>query len=149
VLKTGMSTWKVQFVVPDGNLSRLMRFALGSSTGLPVGGSLAAIAMEKGVKLLHGGLPMPGRLAVDSTGLTFETSRLAVLISYDRPFAIHIPASEIVDARVPASFLNLDLASLGLRGALVVLRTTDGEYRIAAGFRAKRIAKAINAIRRQ
>jgi hypothetical protein len=143
-----MSTWQVQFVVPDGNLSRFMRFAVGRSAGLPVGGSLAAIGIEKGLKLVHGGLPMAGRLSVDSTGLTFETSQLAALIAYDHPFSICIPASDIVEARVPASFLNIDLASFGLREALIILMTTQGEFRISAGFRAKSIARAINAIRR-
>jgi hypothetical protein len=144
---TDMSIWKVQFVVPDGNLSRLMRFAVGSSSGLPIGGSLAAIGMEKGLKLIHGGLPMAGRLSVDSTGLTFETSKLAVLIAYDRPFFIRIPAIDILEARVPPSFLHIDLKSFGLKEALVILMTTQGEFRISAGFRAKAIARAINALR--
>ena len=140
------SSWTVDFVVPDANLSAIMRFAVGMSSGLHAGSNLAAIAVEKGAKLLYGGLPMNGTLTVDSGGVSFETSKLADLIAYDRPFSIRIPKAEILGAHVPASFLSMDLTSLGMRPALVVLQTTSGEFRMVAGFRAKRIAAAINDI---
>ncbi len=140
------SIWTVQFVVPEANLSGLMRFAVGATSGLHFGGSLAAAAAEKGLKLLYGGLPMEGKLTIDAGGLTFETGKLAQLIAYDRPFTIRIPKSDIVNARVPASFLHIDLTSFGLRPSLVILNTSGGEFRMVAGFRAKRIADAINRL---
>ena len=141
------SAWNVQFVVSEANYSKIMHFALGLSSGVRLGGGLVASALEKGVKLLYGGLPVDGRLTVDADGVEFESNKWGDLIAYDRPFAIRIPKSEIMEAEVPSSFLHLDLTSFGMRPALVILRTSQGEFKIVGGFRAKRIAAAINAAR--
>lgn len=127
--QSGTREWKVQFMVPEAEMSGLARYLSGAwmVSGGDVPGSAGQVGslMEGGMRLLYNGLPISGLLTADREGVRFEPSESFFEdIFYSNRPSLFVPRTDIVAVRPSASFLGI---SLSLRVPAVVITTTNGK----------------------
>jgi hypothetical protein len=144
--------WKVQFMVPEAEMSELAKYLSGAwmtsgADALPGSPMQVGSLMETAMRFLYNGLPIDGKLRVSRKGLAFipDESFLQDLFYKNRP-SVHIPRKDIVSARAMASFMGM---TLSLRQPMVVVTTKNGKLYVrnrAFLGRNTPLAESINSI---
>ena len=127
--ESGTREWKVQFMVPEAEMSGLARYLSGAwmvyGGGVPGSAGQVGSLLEGGMRLLYNGLPISGMLSATGDGVRFEPSESLFEDVYfsNRP-SLFIPRSDMVEVKPSPTFLGF---SLTLRLPAVVITTTNGK----------------------